>query len=73
MKKTVVSTMAENGAPLKLITWYFELFFLRILNVLNPTIVIPKNAPFVLQIQSYIGTTCFGDTCATLGDLNTNI
>jgi hypothetical protein len=27
MKKTAVSQMAENGAPLRLITWYFDIMF----------------------------------------------
>jgi len=27
MKNTVVTAMAENGAPLRIITWYFYIMF----------------------------------------------
>ena len=27
MKNTVVSPMAENGAPLRLVAWYFDIMF----------------------------------------------
>jgi hypothetical protein len=47
MKKTVVSPMAGSGAPLRLITWYFDIMFSVHFDCIKLLIRDTKNAPLI--------------------------